>query len=514
MTDFSDLLTATKAAADPSTSAADLAQIAQAQPRLWPDIAAHPNAYPDLLAWLDANGDEATKTAVADPVPAVAQPGTGTVATNLPQGQPESQAPVSVGEPVARTSAASSSVPAVAPPTAAFRAPKTTSTPWPKGRRILFGSLGGVVAVAVVTILVVTLVILPNHRAAQAAAAAASASAAAQAQAEQEHQDAVTAFNSASSACTSANTSLSSAITSAQQTAKTDPGTMQDPTLIDKLNQAITTAQTVKHCTAPTMADDTATIQQQTTQLGTETKTVTSATSTLSTVAQAVPASVKAKSDAAAQAAAQAATEAQKGSFTWTDSQGYVYDISWQGVRLTTTIDPTQGAPGQLELQLSFAGTVTVVNKTPGKQAPAIDLFIAPLYAESMSSGDLCNADAKCVTGVVNQQHVVYANLMSSHFGTLGGGIRAVGVSLPPMGVGASVTYQVAQFDNESSDGPGATMVTNTDPAQVEAEVGDVAGWGFSVGYYPPHCITQQVIGFSLGINTDCFAGVSDSLAG
>jgi len=65
MTDFSDLLTATKAAVDPSTSAADLAQIAQAQPRLWPEIAAHPNAYPDLLSWLSANGDTATKQAVA-----------------------------------------------------------------------------------------------------------------------------------------------------------------------------------------------------------------------------------------------------------------------------------------------------------------------------------------------------------------------------------------------------------------------------------------------------------------
>jgi len=77
MTDFSDLLTATKAAVDPSTSAADLAQIAQAQPRLWPDIAAHPNAYPDLLAWLDSKGDVASKRAVATRLAASARPSVG-----------------------------------------------------------------------------------------------------------------------------------------------------------------------------------------------------------------------------------------------------------------------------------------------------------------------------------------------------------------------------------------------------------------------------------------------------
>jgi|GEM_PF-2691854 len=65
MADFSDLMTATKAVIDPNTSGADLAQIAQAQPSLWPQVVGHPNAYPDLLTWLDANGDAATRRAVA-----------------------------------------------------------------------------------------------------------------------------------------------------------------------------------------------------------------------------------------------------------------------------------------------------------------------------------------------------------------------------------------------------------------------------------------------------------------
>ena len=78
MADFSDLMTATRSIVDPTTSGADLAQIAQAQPGLWPQIAAHPNAYPDLLTWLEANGGATTKQAVAArnaaPSPAVPSP--------------------------------------------------------------------------------------------------------------------------------------------------------------------------------------------------------------------------------------------------------------------------------------------------------------------------------------------------------------------------------------------------------------------------------------------------------
>jgi len=64
MAEFSDLVTATRAVVDPSTSPADLAQIAQLQPSLRPQVAAHPNVYPGLLSWLDANGDSAVKQAI------------------------------------------------------------------------------------------------------------------------------------------------------------------------------------------------------------------------------------------------------------------------------------------------------------------------------------------------------------------------------------------------------------------------------------------------------------------
>ena len=52
MADFSDLVTATRAAVDPSTSPADLATIAQMQPGLRAQVAVHPNVYPELLQWM------------------------------------------------------------------------------------------------------------------------------------------------------------------------------------------------------------------------------------------------------------------------------------------------------------------------------------------------------------------------------------------------------------------------------------------------------------------------------
>jgi hypothetical protein len=43
-------------AADPSTDAQTLADLAHAEPELWPAIAAHPNAYPGLIDWMHENG--------------------------------------------------------------------------------------------------------------------------------------------------------------------------------------------------------------------------------------------------------------------------------------------------------------------------------------------------------------------------------------------------------------------------------------------------------------------------
>ena len=54
MANYSDWTTAVNAVANPYTTPQELLSIAQAQPRLMAQVAAHPNAYPDLLNWLDS----------------------------------------------------------------------------------------------------------------------------------------------------------------------------------------------------------------------------------------------------------------------------------------------------------------------------------------------------------------------------------------------------------------------------------------------------------------------------
>jgi len=58
-----DLATAAAAVSDPTTPAADLAAIAADFPGLRSQVASHPNAYPGLLDWLVAQGDQ-TVTAI------------------------------------------------------------------------------------------------------------------------------------------------------------------------------------------------------------------------------------------------------------------------------------------------------------------------------------------------------------------------------------------------------------------------------------------------------------------
>ncbi|MDR1186712.1 MAG: hypothetical protein LBK95_04555 [Bifidobacteriaceae bacterium] len=62
--DFSDHTAAQAAVSNRGTPPEQLEAIAAAQPSLWRDIAAHPNVYPALLDWLEANGDESVRAAV------------------------------------------------------------------------------------------------------------------------------------------------------------------------------------------------------------------------------------------------------------------------------------------------------------------------------------------------------------------------------------------------------------------------------------------------------------------
>jgi len=90
MSDFGDLGQATAAVQDPTTTAADLAAIVSAQPTLWADVARHPNAYADLLVWLDEAGDETVRQAVASRRPVV--PSAGPTAVPQPVAPPAAPA--------------------------------------------------------------------------------------------------------------------------------------------------------------------------------------------------------------------------------------------------------------------------------------------------------------------------------------------------------------------------------------------------------------------------------------
>ena len=65
MADWSDIQVAHNALNNPFTSGADLSAIAQTQPSLWPGVAAHPNAFPELLSWLGQFGDPAVQATLA-----------------------------------------------------------------------------------------------------------------------------------------------------------------------------------------------------------------------------------------------------------------------------------------------------------------------------------------------------------------------------------------------------------------------------------------------------------------
>ncbi|QGG40858.1 hypothetical protein [Aeromicrobium yanjiei] len=122
-------------AQDPSTSAARLAELAQADRALWPAIAVHPAAYPGLLEWLGQQGDptvsavlamrsssSAASPAPTEVIPQQVQPSAEQPTAEQPAAQqpaveePVAQAPVSpVAEPVVPSQPAEQSYQPVEP---------------------------------------------------------------------------------------------------------------------------------------------------------------------------------------------------------------------------------------------------------------------------------------------------------------------------------------------------------------------------------------------------------------
>jgi type II secretory pathway pseudopilin PulG len=378
--------------ADPATSAATLQSLAAANPELWPAIAAHPNVYPDLLAWMHENGLPHTP-AVAETVPdADAEPPLPEEPEVEPEPEPEPEPEAEVDDEVADDEAVDEEQPdddvreaSEAPteaPTEAFPSAAPLSFPslqadrlarrsWGREvrtwvgshRKILIAVGGGIVAAILALVLVVNLVVVPQQVAAQAAADAAAAL-----------DEAITDFDRAASDCSSVNTHFTNTVGEAEEKTTVDPALLADPSVIDALRLAITDVEGTELCDPPTMAEDIEAIDEQTRLLNNDVSRINKVIDALSDATVAVDTSIfeKEQADAAAAAAAQAAAEAaERAARTWTmsDSQGY-------GFTATLSIDaPTTTASGTIGNTLTESGYSYELGDACGFD-PAVDIAI------------------------------------------------------------------------------------------------------------------------------------------
>ena len=139
---------------DPTTEAAELAHIAAYRPDLRPHVVAHPNAYPELLAWLRDQGDPAVVVAAVDARTAWAQaqaaPPVPAAAVSLTAPTTVAQAPAQV--PAQAWAQVPAQTPALGQPGAGAGAgvvPAGTGPADPARRRKRLIVVGAVAAVAV-----------------------------------------------------------------------------------------------------------------------------------------------------------------------------------------------------------------------------------------------------------------------------------------------------------------------------------------------------------------------------
>ena len=152
MTDYSDFDAAALAVSDPTTTADDLASIVECQPELWAQVASHPNAYPELLEWLDEAGDDDVRAAVAAHVETDSRPPVPRPSQPAPQPAPQ---PVQQPQPVAT---APYPAPAQAPVARAANKPPSSAA---KTGLIIVGIVSVVLAIALVLL---ALIWLPQNK--------------------------------------------------------------------------------------------------------------------------------------------------------------------------------------------------------------------------------------------------------------------------------------------------------------------------------------------------------------
>ncbi|MBS1907178.1 MAG: VWA domain-containing protein [Actinobacteria bacterium] len=108
MTD--DLDAARRALADPRTDPTTLAHITQAFPQLGPEAAAHPNAYPELVAWIERHAEALTRQREQEALLTAAPPAVGS-AIGAARTAPATTAPITPAGAVAPHVAAASTGP-------------------------------------------------------------------------------------------------------------------------------------------------------------------------------------------------------------------------------------------------------------------------------------------------------------------------------------------------------------------------------------------------------------------
>jgi len=243
MTDFSDFAEAARAVVDPTTSPTDLAAIAEAQPGLWAQVASHPAAYPELLAWLDSVGDTTVKAAIAAHHPSAYQTQQFAPApAPQPMPQPMQQQPYQQAyqQPMQQP----------------YQPPMQQRTqgwqPAPQKQSFLASTKGRVILIsaAIVVVLVVVIALVINY-----------AVLVPQRNIEVDFNDSVAAYQQVQ---TDLNTQLDAAKTTASSF--TDD-TLTDATTLSSLNDKIQQASAAVAQPVPAMASSTSDIQQQVTTL-------------------------------------------------------------------------------------------------------------------------------------------------------------------------------------------------------------------------------------------------------
>jgi len=322
MPDYTNWAIANQAVMNPATTAADLTQIANAQPSLRAAVAAHPAAHPALLDWLAHQGDPAVAAAVA--------------ARSQGAGQPSAPAPGFAPSP----GFAPAPTPGFAP-APGYAPPSGAGGSGGMSRNMMVGLIvGGVALIVAIALILVFAVFLPRSNNGGSAD-----------------------FDSAQANYTQAQTALASALSNAKYVVQRTVETQLDnPSLLKKLQSTITTAEGYSPVELKQASGKSA-VKAQVAQLQAETSTVNTLKSNLDSDAKAVEASQlswakKTLSDAIAEAKS-------------------TYD-KWQGEASAEALANLQAAIDAAQATLDGLDKVTPAD-VPGA---ALDAVSAMLEAE------------------------------------------------------------------------------------------------------------------------------------